>query len=190
MPAYLLLGVMGVYLPKFYASHLGISLLVLGGTIAAVRLSDLGVDLVLGMLMDKTKTPIGRYRPWYLLGLPVVALASQAFNRGRRRHPLSRRLVPAALRGLFAAGAGPLGLGRDDLGPVQRALPHLRLDDGPGPGGSVTVNLLPLLTNGAINPAKAASMPTVGWIIIAVAALRALAVLFAPEQGRRSPTRS
>ncbi|HEY0436180.1 MAG TPA: MFS transporter, partial [Phenylobacterium sp.] len=75
IPAYLLLGIMGVYLPKFYASHLGISLLVLGGAIATIRFADLGVDLLLGILMDKTKTPFGRYRPWYLLGLPVLLLA-------------------------------------------------------------------------------------------------------------------
>ena len=75
IPAYLLLSIMGVYLPKFYAAHLGISLLKLGATIATIRLADLGIDILLGIFMDKTKTPLGRYRPWYLLGLPVVALA-------------------------------------------------------------------------------------------------------------------
>src|SRR5690348_758955 len=75
IPGAMVLGMMGVYLPRFYAAHLGISLLALGGAIAVIRLSDIGVDLGLGWLMDKTKTPMGRFRPWYLAGLPVAVLA-------------------------------------------------------------------------------------------------------------------
>jgi Na+/melibiose symporter-like transporter len=75
IPAYLLVGVMGVYLPRFYAGHLGIGLMELGAAIAGIRLVDIGIDLAIGMAMDKTRTPLGRYRPWFLLGLPVLAVA-------------------------------------------------------------------------------------------------------------------
>jgi Na+/melibiose symporter-like transporter len=185
MPAYLLLGVMAVYLPKFYASHLGISLLVLGGTIAAVRLSDLGVDLVLGMLMDKTKTPLGRYRPWYLLGLPVICLAVyKAFN------PPEDAGIPYLVLWymLLYVGYSLLVLGHSAwagtiTGQYNERSRIFGWMMGLGLAGSVSVNLLPLLTHGAINPAKSASMPTVGWIIIAAAAICVpLAVLFAPER--------
>jgi GPH family glycoside/pentoside/hexuronide:cation symporter len=52
-----------------------------------------------------------------------------------------------------------------------------------GFAGSVSVNLLPLLTNGAINPAEASSMPTMGWIIIVAALIfMPLALLLGPER--------
>ena len=75
VPGYLLLGIMGVYLPRFYAGHLGISLLTLGATIAVIRLADLFIDLGLGMMMDAGKTALGRYRPWFLLAIPVTIVA-------------------------------------------------------------------------------------------------------------------
>jgi Na+/melibiose symporter-like transporter len=36
-----------------------------------VRIIDIGVDPILGMLMDRTHTPIGRYRAWILAGTPI-----------------------------------------------------------------------------------------------------------------------
>src|SRR6185312_1147765 len=54
---------------------------------------------------------------------------------------------------------------------------------GLGFAGSLSVNLLPLLTNGAINPAEASSMPTMGWIIIVSALIfMPLALLLGPER--------
>ena len=185
IPAYLMLGVMGVYLPKFYASHLGISLLVLGGTIAMIRLGDLGVDIVLGMLMDKTKTPIGRYRPWYLLGLPIVCLAVyKAFNppegAGISYLVTWYVLLYVAYSLLVLGHSAWAGTITGQYNERSRIFGWMM---GLGFAGSVSVNLLPLLTHGAINPAKAASMPTIGWIIIGSALIcMPLAMLFAPER--------
>ena len=75
IPAYMLISMLSTYLPAFYAGKLGVTLTVVGLTIGAIRLTDLGVDLALGYLMDITRTPMGRYRPWYLAGLPVLWLA-------------------------------------------------------------------------------------------------------------------
>ena len=75
IPAYLLISMLATYLPPFYAVKMGVTLTVIGLTIGAIRLTDLGVDLALGYLMDMTRTPMGRYRPWYLAGLPVLLLA-------------------------------------------------------------------------------------------------------------------
>jgi len=185
IPAYLLLSVMGVYLPKFYASHLGISLLVLGSTIAMIRLADLGVDIVLGILMDKTKTPIGRYRPWYLLGLPVVCLAVyKAFNppegAGVSYLVTWYVLLYIAYSLLVLGHSAWAGTITGQYNERSRIFGWMM---GLGFAGSVSVNLLPLLTHGAVNPAKAASMPTVGWIIIASALIcMPLAMLLAPER--------
>ncbi|MDE2487516.1 MAG: MFS transporter, partial [Alphaproteobacteria bacterium] len=81
MPVWIMAILVGVYLPKFYAGHIGVSLLALGGVMAAVRLSDLFVDFLLGWLMDRTHTRFGRYRPWYAAGLPIFAFATyRIFN--------------------------------------------------------------------------------------------------------------
>lgn len=67
--------VMGVYLPRFFAGHLGLSMVAVGAAITIVRLIDLGLDPLLGMAMDRTKSRWGRYRPWLVVGAPFVMLA-------------------------------------------------------------------------------------------------------------------
>jgi GPH family glycoside/pentoside/hexuronide:cation symporter len=63
-----------VQLPPFFASQLGLGLAA-GAAFGVVRLIDIPVDPVLGLLMDKTKTPLGRYRPWMIIGVPILMLA-------------------------------------------------------------------------------------------------------------------
>ena len=185
IPGYLLVGIMGVYLPKFYASHLGISLLALGGAIAVIRLGDLGVDFLLGMLMDKTRTAMGRYRPWFLLGLPVVALSVyKVFNppadAGISYLFVWYTLLYVAYSLLVLAHSAWAGTISGEYDERSRIFGWMM---GLGIAGSVTINLLPLFTHGAINPAKSASMPTIGWIIIASAvAFIPLALLMTPER--------
>ncbi len=184
IPGYLLLGIMGVYLPRFYVGHLGMSLLQVGGAIAIIRLADLGIDLVLGILMDKTKTPIGRYKPWYLLGLPVLILAVfKAFNppvdAGVSYMMVWYSLLYVAYSLVVlghSAWAGTISGEYNERSRIFGWMMGLAL------AGSVSVNLLPLLTSGAINPAKSASIPTIGWIIIGASLITIpLALLFAPE---------
>lgn len=67
-----------VYLPPYFASHLGVSLTVVGGAWALVRILDLFVDPVLGMVMDRTRTPFGRYRLWTVIGAPILMIALYA----------------------------------------------------------------------------------------------------------------
>ena len=64
-----LLLILGVYVPRYYVG-LGMSFAAVGAAIFAVRVLDIFLDPVLGLMMDRTKTPIGRYRPWMLLGAP------------------------------------------------------------------------------------------------------------------------
>ena len=64
-----------VYLPPYLAGHLGVALTAISGTWAAVRIVDLFVDPVLGHLMDRTITPLGRYRAWLAVGVPILMLA-------------------------------------------------------------------------------------------------------------------
>ncbi|HWF01331.1 MAG TPA: MFS transporter [Caulobacteraceae bacterium] len=65
---------LGVYLPRFYAGHIGLGLAAVGGVFGAIRLGDTILDPFIGVAMDRTRTRFGRYRLWLLLGAPVLAL--------------------------------------------------------------------------------------------------------------------
>jgi Na+/melibiose symporter-like transporter len=65
---------LSVYLPRYYASHIGLSLAAVGAAFGAVRLIDMCFDPVIGIVMDHTRTRIGRYRVWLLAAAPVLAL--------------------------------------------------------------------------------------------------------------------
>lgn len=64
-----------VYLPKYFASNIGISLAAVGAAFAMVRLIDIPLDPILGMAMDRTRSRIGRYRLWMLIGTPILLVA-------------------------------------------------------------------------------------------------------------------
>lgn len=61
-----------IFLPPHLATQLGVPLAVVGAVWAMVRLVDIGFDPILGMVMDRTRTPIGRYRPWMIVGAPLM----------------------------------------------------------------------------------------------------------------------
>ncbi|WP_297696926.1 MFS transporter [Phenylobacterium sp.] len=185
IPGAMTLGMMGVYLPRFYAAHLGISLLTLGGAIAVIRLSDIGVDLGLGWLMDKTKTAIGRFKPWYLAGLPVAVIAIyMVFNPPAGagvQYLLLWYFVLYVAYSMLAlshfAWAGSLSRDYDERSRIFGWLIGIAVL------GGVFTNILPLITHGRISPADSASVPIISWIIIGFAVvLMPIAVLFAPER--------
>ena len=61
----------GVYVQPHYA-ELGISLISMAAIIFAARLSDVVTDPLIGVLSDKMRTPIGRRKPWILVGTPLL----------------------------------------------------------------------------------------------------------------------
>lgn len=65
-----------VYLPPHLSGDLGVSLAVVGAAFATVRVLDTAIDPALGMIMDRTRTPFGRYRLWMLVGAPIVMLGT------------------------------------------------------------------------------------------------------------------
>jgi Na+/melibiose symporter-like transporter len=76
LPVAALGTVLFVYLPPYLSGSLGLSLATIGFVWMAVRVLDLGVDPLLGFLMDHTDTRFGRYRAWLAGGVPIFALAS------------------------------------------------------------------------------------------------------------------
>lgn len=65
-----------VQLPTFYSDVVGIPLGTVGLIFLIIRLLDIGVDPFLGNLMDRTRTRIGRFRPWLLASVLVMGLAT------------------------------------------------------------------------------------------------------------------
>src|SRR5438045_1938686 len=65
-----------VQLPTFYSDVIGIPLGTVGLIFLVIRLLDIGVDPFLGNLMDRTRTRLGRFRPWLLASILVMGLAT------------------------------------------------------------------------------------------------------------------
>src|SRR3990167_146751 len=63
-----------VHLPPHYAGLLGLPLAAVGGIFFLVKVLDLIFDPAFGLLMDRTRTPIGRYRFWLVVAAPVLML--------------------------------------------------------------------------------------------------------------------
>jgi glycoside/pentoside/hexuronide:cation symporter, GPH family len=66
---------MPIYVQPYFAQDLGVGLVALGAAFGAVRLIDLFVDPLLALMMDRTRTRLGRYRNWVLLGAPILMIA-------------------------------------------------------------------------------------------------------------------
>jgi glycoside/pentoside/hexuronide:cation symporter, GPH family len=64
------------FLPEYYANSLGLDLAAVGAVFMIVRLFDIAIDPVLGGLMDRTRSPWGRYKPWLVAGAPVTMLGA------------------------------------------------------------------------------------------------------------------
>lgn len=64
-----------VTLPEFYASHVGVPLAAVSLIFLIVRLADIVVDPVLGVIIDRTSTRWGRYRVWMAIGAPILMLS-------------------------------------------------------------------------------------------------------------------
>jgi GPH family glycoside/pentoside/hexuronide:cation symporter len=64
-----------VHLPRYFATHMGLSLATVGAAFALVRALDIPLDPLLGMAMDRTRSRFGRYRLWAIGGPPVVMAA-------------------------------------------------------------------------------------------------------------------
>lgn len=65
-----------VYLPNYYASHIGLSLASVGLAFTMVRLIDILFDPLIGVAINATHTRFGRFRPWMMAGAPLLMLAA------------------------------------------------------------------------------------------------------------------
>ncbi len=169
IPQAILLGMLGVFLPRFF-THFHMQLLAVGGTLALVRTIDtLAVDLPIGWLMDKFRSPIGRYRAWFVGGAPIVALGTyMLFNP-------PATMTPAYLAGWYlvlwvgismmtianSAWGASLATDYNDRSRLfSWAIPI-------GILGGAWLLLSPAFTHGKFGPGNFNDVPIIGWIAIA-----------------------
>lgn len=67
-----LLLALTIHLPRYFAGHVGLGLAAVGAAFTIVRLLDIALDPMLGAAMDRTRTRFGRYKPWLVLGAPIL----------------------------------------------------------------------------------------------------------------------
>jgi Na+/melibiose symporter-like transporter len=65
---------MSIYVQPYFAQDLGVGLIPIALAFFWVRILDMGVDPVLAVIMDRTRTPLGRYRAWMLAGAPILMI--------------------------------------------------------------------------------------------------------------------
>ncbi len=177
-----------VYLPPYFAGHLKVPMAIVGGTWIAIRLIDIPVDITLALAMDRTRTRIGRYRPWLIAGAPVVMLglhrlymAPVGFSGG---YLLVWLLVlylgwwmMSLAHAAWAATLAPEYHDRSRLFGIVTAA---------GVVGTLAVLLLPILGRG-LGWSDARSVQSMGWAMIVAAPVAAgIAAIRTPERIARA----
>lgn len=168
IPAPILTSMLTIFLMPYYAGHVGMSVLAIGATVSSVRLIDLFFDVPLGWAMDHTRTPVGRYRAWYLVGAPLLMLGTYLLFVPPHGAGASYLFVASLVMGLgmstlplaHAAWAATLATGYDQRSRIFAWIAAV------GVVGSVIFYGLPFLTHNRFGPAMASSVPTIAWAII------------------------
>jgi GPH family glycoside/pentoside/hexuronide:cation symporter len=168
VPAVVLMGMLGAFMPRYFAGHMGLPLLAVGAIMASVGWVTTLVDLPMGWLMDHTKTPIGRYRPWYVVGAPVLMVGIYMLFDPPKGMTSGYLFIWSLVVWLgismvslsYSAWAANLATSYNErtrlFGWVVPA----------GVIGSMGLYLLPAVTHDRIGPGNAQSVPLIGMALI------------------------
>ncbi len=172
-----------VYLPRYFASAIGLELAVVGAAFAMVRLIDIPIDVVLGMAMDRTRTRFGRYRVWLVLGAPVLMAGLYGLllaNRTTTQLGLSASLLFLYI-GYSMVYLSHLAWG-GVLGPTyQQRSKVFGAVIGLGVLGAVIVQLLPVLLQ-YMGRTEGDGVRAMVWFIIAATPVTVLIVLLTTRE--------
>lgn len=172
-----------VQVPNYFARHIGLGLAV-GGVFGLIRLIDIPLDPFLGLLMDRTRTPFGRYRPWMILGAPVLMAAIYMMyeapvgaSRGYLLLWLLIMYLGMSLLLLAAnAWAATLALTYAHRSRIFGAMQGL------GTLGSIAILVIPIVTHTTMHRTDAQGIQAVGWFLVIMAPITiGLVALRTPE---------
>jgi GPH family glycoside/pentoside/hexuronide:cation symporter len=180
---------MAIAVQPYFAQQLGVGLVTIAIAFGVVRLLDLGVDLTLAALMDRTRTPIGRYRVWLMAGAPILMLGVHQLFMAKRGIGLSFLIVWLLV---YALGLSIVTLSRA----AWSATLVTRYRDRSRFFGVITavavVGLLIAITTGAVadklGPGWPNSTQMMGWVVLALTPpCVALTVWLTPERVTPEP---
>lgn len=100
---------MSVTVQPYFAQELGVGLIPIALAFFWTRMIDMGVDPVLAVVMDRSRTPIGRYRAWMLAGAPILMLAVYQLFMARKGIGVGYLIVWLLV---YALGSSTVGLAR------------------------------------------------------------------------------
>lgn len=172
-----------VYLSPYFASHLGVPLTVVGAAFFIVRWIDFFVDPLLGMMMDRTRTRLGRYRVWQIIGIPILMLAVAKLFLAP--YGISEAYMVGWLLVLYL-GSSILDLSRSAWSATLATQYHERsrvfgIMTAVAVLAAVAVLLVPILS--ARSAHGGSSVPLMGWFIIALTPLGVgIAAALTPER--------
>ena len=181
---------LGVYLPRYYAAHFGLSLTGVGMAFMAVRLSDTLLDPFIGVAIDRTRTRFGRYRPWLVLGTPVLMVAvfmlfvppgavSYVYLFGWL---LCYYIGTSLITLSHASWASAIAAKYDERSRVFGVIQLL------GVVGATAALILPVVMAHKNGSSGQGDVPAMGWFVIVSAAGGVLlALLFTPERVTNEP---
>jgi Na+/melibiose symporter-like transporter len=184
MPVLAIAVIYGVYLPPNYAG-LGVGLAAVAAAITIVRGIDVFFDPLLAMVMDRTRTPIGRYRPWVVLGTPIVMLG--VWKILMPSGPVGEGYLIVWLLVSFI-GLSMMTLGTSAWSAVVATSynDRARLFAWTSPMGILGIDallMLPLFTHHKVAPGLTSSMPIIGVIfLVALPVALAVCAIFTPER--------
>jgi Na+/melibiose symporter-like transporter len=178
-----------VYLPPYFAGHLAVPAALIGTVWMAIRLIDIPVDVGLALAIDATRTPIGRYRFWMILGVPLLSLAlyqlfmaPRGFGAGFLVLWLLTLYLAWSIVSLAGSAWGATLATRYDersrLFGIQTAV---------GVGATLLVLMIPILGR-QFHADDATSVKAMGWFLVALAPLGiGVTVAFTPERVASGP---
>ena len=176
---------MPIYVQPYFAQDLGVGLVVLGAAFGVVRLIDVFIDMLLALAMDRTKTPIGRYRNWVIGGAPVLMIAIYELFMARKGIGMDFLIVWLLVMNL---GVSTIGIARFAWSATlvtnysRRALFYGVLA-GVGVIGNIIVLSMPVISEALGRHSLAGDIHLMGWTIIALTPITvALAAFLVPEQ--------
>ncbi|MHB8529659.1 MAG: MFS transporter [Caulobacteraceae bacterium] len=174
-----------VYLPHYYAGQLGQALGAIGVIFMAVRIIDMFFDPLIGVLMDRTRHRLGRYRLWLVAGAPILMVGVfMLFD------PPGAVSLGYLLGWLFVyyIGLSMVVLSHASWASVIAAKYHERsrvfgVLQFVGISGATAVLILPVVMGGPGGASGAGDIAAMGWfIVIAVPVGVALALVSTPER--------
>ena len=182
-----------IYLPEYYANALGLDLAAVGLIFTVVRLADLLFDPFVGGLMDRSQTRFGQFRPWLVVGAPLVMAGTYMLFMARPGAGpiyLSAGLVLAYV-GYSIVILAQMGLGAGitpDYRERSRVFAWWQICN---TAGLILVMLMPALFANRIANDSGFTVRTMGWFVLTTVPVTVLvAVVTVREPERLQQTHS